>query len=141
MNKEAYEAGVKVALDKYGLSWEWMKAMYKKYPYLAPAAVSGTIGAGVGGLIGGPQEAFVGGLSGVGGSLLGTKAYKMLDANYAKRIVSGDQELIRHLRKDPDYIRRVLRLTQIGTTVGAGAGIDAITHTLLPREPHPLEKL
>jgi hypothetical protein len=140
MNKEAYEAGVKVALDKYGLSWEWLAKIYRENPYLAPAVTTGTIGAGIGGLFGGPREAAIGGIAGAGGSLIGSKAFNLLARRFENRALS-DPALWNYWKSDPTYHRRMLSLARIGVTSGAALGISGLAHTLLPREPHPLEKL
>lgn len=140
MNKEAYEAGVKVAFEKFGLSWEWLAKLYRENPYLAPAVTTGAIGAGLGGLIGGPREAAIGGIAGMGGSLIGTKVFNVLHSGLPERAMA-DPYFKSYWKSDPTYHRRMLRLAQIGTAGGAAVGINELIHKLLPKEPHPLDKL
>lgn len=139
MNKEAYEAGIKLAFAKYGLSWqgvtEGLAKFYAEHPYLSSALTSGGLNAGIGALIDGPKGAAIFGLAGIGGGLTGAHAAKLYDEHLAKRILAGDMKLIEQSVKNPNYLTNATRLVQMGSDEAASLALTGLGYTVLPNKP------
>lgn len=143
MSREAYEVGVKLAFAKHSALGEWfnpIRRIAKESPYLTAAATGGVLGAGVGGWVDGPEGALIGGVSGVGGSLLGRSAADWMQRKLLHDLSAQEPAIMAMIRKNEKYPVRAHALVHAGAGAAGTLGIAHALDSVAPKKD-PLDSI